>query len=410
MAKLLEHIRVLDLTQFLSGPFCTQLLAGMGAEVIKMEPPGKGASERGSTPFIGPGNIGIKNMSAEDLSLSALKRNRNKESVTLNLKSTEGKALFLKMLEKADVVMENFRPGAMEKLGLPYETLKKAKPEIIYCSIKGFGDINAYRKLPAFDIVVQAMCGLMSVNGEASGPPIRTSVAVSDICAGIYACVGILAAVIYRNRTGMGQRVDVSMIESALSLLMDEAPDFWATQGFPYRNGSRVTRLTPFNCYASKDGYYVIASGTDAHWQTILRVMGRMDLKDDPKYKEGSQRAKNCDEVDAIINQWSANLSTDDVVTALQEEGIPAAKVKSIPEVYSDKELIEYGSIIPVCHPILGKVDTVKSWDFPIHFSEDSVRFTKAAPILGSGNEMIYKNLLGLELEELADLEAKGII
>jgi crotonobetainyl-CoA:carnitine CoA-transferase CaiB-like acyl-CoA transferase len=403
-------MRVVDLTQFLSGPFGTQLLAGMGAQVIKVETPGKGSAERSSTPFAGAKGVSTKRQTEEDLSLPVLKRNRNKESVTLNLKTAEGKALFFRLIERADVVMENFRPGTMEKLGLSYEAVKAVNPSIIYCSLNGFGDIQAYKNLPAFDIVIQAMSGLMCVNGDSDGPPTRANVAVADIGAGIYCCIGILAAFIYRQRTGVGQRVDVSMIETALSYLMDEAPDFWATQGVPYRNGSRVTRLTPFNCYKAQDGDYVIASGTDAHWQTILRIMGREDLLEDSRYKESSQRAKNTQEVDGIINAWSKGLAADEAVKALQAGGIPCAKVKTIPEAYSDPELVGFGSIVPVRHPVAGEINEVKSWDFPIHFSEDETRFSRPAPLLGEQNTQIYQGLLGLGTEELAALRAKGVI
>lgn len=410
MAKILEGVRILDLTQYLSGPFCTQLLAGMGAEVIKVEPPGKGAAERSSTPFAGTQGVSIRRQTAGDQSLSSLKRNRDKESVTLNLKAPEGKEILLSLVGKSDIVIENFRPGTLGKLGLAYDVLKKANPGIIFCSLNGFGQIDAYKNLPAFDIVVQAMCGIMSVNGESDGPPIRTSIAISDIAAGMYSCVGILAALHYRSRTGAGQRIDVSMMEGALSFLMDEAPDFWATQGLPFRNGSRVTRLTPFNCYRAKDGEYVIASGTDAHWQTILSVMGREDIAENTRYKEGSQRAKNCDEVDGIINAWSENLLTEDVVDALQKAGIPCAKVKTIPEAYNDPELIRSGSVIPVKHPEAGDITDVKSWEFPIHFSQDPVRFSRPAPALGEHNAKIYGGLLGFNPAELHKLMEKGII
>jgi len=410
MAKILEDIRVLDLTQFLSGPFGTQILAGMGAEVIKIEPPGQGAAERSSPPFAGSGGVNLKKQSPDDLSLSVLKRSRNKMSVTLNLKSPEGKAMLFDMVKKADVIMENFRPGTMEKLGLSYDVVKEHNPSIIYCSLNGFGAIEAYKSMPAFDIVIQAMCGVMSVNGDKDGPPTRTSVALSDISAGIYSCVGILGALLYRNRTGKGQFVEISMMESALSFLLDEAPDFWGSQGLPLRNGSRVSRLTPFNIFSAKDGYYVIASGSDAHWQGILKAMKRDDLTADERYSTTAERSKRTYEVDDIINGWSSDLTIAEVLVALEAQGIPCAKVKEVSEVVTDPELLKAGSVVPVSHPKAGAVNGAMVWDNPISFSDDKVRFSSAAPMLGQHNEKIYGDLLGLDASKLEELKEKGVI
>lgn len=410
MAKILEGIRVLDLTQFLSGPFCTQLLAGMGAEVIRIETPGRGAPERSSPPFAGPKGVSVKRQTPDDMSLSVLKRSRNKKSVTLNLKAEEGKKLFLEMVKSVDVVMENFRPGTLEKLGVPYEKMKKVNPAIIFCSLNGFGDIEEYSKMPAFDIVVQAMSGSMSVNGDKDGPPTKTGIAITDLAAGLYSCVGILAAIIYRDKTGKGQKVGVSMMESALSFIFDEAPDFWQSQGFATRNGSRLARLTPFNIFSAKDGYYVISSGSNKHWQDLLQAMGREDLATDERYLEIGERAKRTYEIDNIINSWSSSLTVGKVLELLQAFGIPCAKVREINEVISDQVLLKAGSILPVHHPVVGKVEDAISWDNPISFSRDNVRFSRPAPAVGEHNDEIYSSILGLSTNELEALKEKGVI
>ena len=410
MAKILQGIRVIDLTQFLSGPFCTQLLAGMGAEVIKVEPPGLGATERTSPPFAGPNGAVISKQSPEDLSLSVLKRSRNKKSVTLNLKAPEGKEMLLDMIKKADVVMENFRPGTLEKLGLPYEVLKEANPKIIFCSLNGFGDIEEYSKLPAFDIVVQAMSGAMAINGFKDMPPVRSGIAVSDLSASLYSCIGILSALIYRDKTGEGQKVSVSMMEATMSLILDEGHDFWAAQGRPPRDGSRVARLTPFNIFDAADGNYVIASGGDVHWQAILKVMGREDLAEDPRYKDAGERSKRTYEVDDIVNDWSRNLTRDAVISALQAAGVPCAKVSTATEAMKDPALVKFGSVIPIDHPTAGKIEGLSSWENPIHFSADDVRFSKPAPMLGANNPDVYKEILGIDAAKLAELKEKGVI
>ncbi len=410
MAKVLSGITILDLTQFLAGTYGTQLLAGMGADVIKIENPKGGAPERSSPPFAGPNGVSIGRETPEDMSFSHLKRSRNKRSITLNLKAPEGRALFLEMVKKADAVVENFRPGTMEKLGLGYDVLKAANPQIVYCSLTGFGKIEAYQDLPAFDIVVQAMSGAMATNGFDDKPPARESITVGDLSAGLYACVGTLAALLHRFRTGEGNEVSVSMIEGILSLLMDEAPDFWMSQGFRQRDGSRLTRMTPFNVFEAKDGYYVVAAGTDDMWRKILAAIGREDLKDDPRYLKGADRSKRTYEIDDIINAWSKDLPADEAVAALAAHGIPTARVKDYDEAINDENLLNAGVIKELEHPTAGTIQGAKVWENPLHFSSGDTSFDRPAPVLGSANEDVYLKWLGVEEGEYAELKGKGVI
>ena len=410
MSKLLHGLRVVDLTQFLSGPFCTQLLGGLGAEIIKVENPKGGASERNNTPFVGANGIDAIRHTDQDISMSVLKRSRNKKSITLNLKHPKGRDLLFELIKSSDIIMENFRPGTMEKLGLSYEAVHAVNPRIIYCSLNGFGDIPGYEKTPAFDIIIQALSGAMSVNGYPDMPPVKANPAIADLSAGLYSCIGILAAVIGREKTGVGQKVCVSMMESMLSLLLDETVEYWVKTGMPLRNGSRLTRLTPFNIFEAKDGYFVVASGTDTHWQNTLKAIGREDLSNDVRFTSSGARALNTYAVDDIINGWSKNISSSSAVAALTAFGIPCAEVKDITDVINDKNLTSAGAIVPVMHPTLGEIDGVASFCNPIRFSDSCAQFDQPAPLLGQDNKYVYQELLNLTDSSIAQLRCDGAI
>lgn len=410
MSKPLEGIRILDLTQFLAGSYCTMIFSGLGAKVIKIEPPGKGDPARHMPPYAGEKGVSIFKQTKDDISLAILKRCRNKKSITLNLKSPKGRDIFLQLVKQADVVMENFRPGIMKKLGLTYSVLSETNPKIVYCSLTGFGPDGVYANLPAFDIVIQAICGAMSVNGYPDGPPTKSGIATSDLVGGLFSCIGIMSALEYSRKTGKGQQVDVSMLDSILSLMMDEAPDFWVSQGFPPRSGSRLTRLTPFNVYKARDGYYVIAAGSNDHWLGILNVMGREDLYDDDRYKDQPGRIERADEVDAIINTWSEKRDVQDVLSALETKGIPCSRVREIPEVVSDKNLLKLGTVVPIIHPDIGEVPSVKAVGLPMRFTVSQTGFDQPAPKLGQNNADIYGEWLGLDDKALAELTSQGIV
>lgn len=410
MNKPLEHVRILDLTQFLAGSYCTMLLAGLGAEVIKVERPGVGEPSRSNPPYAGPKGINIARQTPEDISLSILKRCRNKKAITLNLNSSEGKDIFLKLIKKVDVVVENFRPGTMEKLGLDFKTMSEVNPALVYCSLTGFGLIEAYRDLPAFDIVIQALSGAMSVNGFPDGPPTRNGIAVGDEGGGLFACIGILSALEYSRKTGQGQQVNISMLESVLSLMMDEAHDFWHNQGMPLRNGNRLTRLTPFNSYKANDGYFVIASGANAHWEGILKAMGREDLIGDTRYADIPDRIKRADEVDQIINDWAKDVTVEYALDVLERQSIPCGPVRDIPQAYADKNLMESGAIVSIVHPTCGEIPGIKAAGNPFHFSLTDVSFDKPAPTIGQNNTEIYEGLLGMDDQIIKELISKKVI
>lgn len=342
--KPLQGIKIVDATTFLSGPYATLLLGGLGAEVIKVENPKGGDPSRISPPFAGPEGAAGSRQSDDDLSFGFLKRGRNKKSVTLNLKTPEGKEIFKRLAKEADVVMENFRPGTMDRLELGWDVLKEINQRLIYCSLSGFGLSGEYAKLPAFDIVIQAMSGIMNINGEAGSPPVKAGLTLGDLAGGLFSTIGILAALQQRSVTGEGQLVEVSMLDAMIAMLMDEAHDFWAAQGNDLRMGNRLLRLTPFNSYAVSDGYIVIASGNDTHWQRILKAIGREDLIGDERYAVQAARTDRADEVDEIIKQWSVTQSAAEAVARLQEFDVPCAPVRDLSQVLADKELRQRGA------------------------------------------------------------------
>lgn len=410
MTKPLEGIKILDVTTFLSGPYCTLLLGGLGAEVIKVENPRGGDPSRISPPFAGPKGASGSRQTEEDLSFGFLKRCRNKKSITINLKDPRGKELFKELAKKVDVVMENFRPGTMDRLGLGAETLRELNPSLIYCSLSGFGLSGAYAKLPAFDIVIQAMSGIMSINGDPASPPVKAGLTLGDLAGGLFSAIGILAALQQRHVTGEGQVVEVSMLDAMIALLLDEAHDFWAGQGKSLRMGNRLLRLTPFNSYPTSDGFVVIASGNDKHWERILKAIERDDLIGDARYAVQAERTARADEVDEIITAWTKNRDTETVVKRLQDFEVPCAPVREMQEVLQDEELRKRGTLTSLVHPTAGSLEEYASWDMPVRFSNARVGFDQPAPRLGQHNNEVFGSVLGLTEREISQLKEQGVI
>lgn len=407
--KPLSGTRVLDLTIYLAGPYCTQILAGLGAEVIKVERPLTGDPARQTPPFAGSRGVSGKKQTPQDLSFSILKRCRNKKSMTLDLSTPDGKNIFREMVKKSNVVVENFRPGVMQRQELDYEQLKKVNPAVIYCAMSGFGQTGKYKDLPAFDLIAQGFSGLMSCTGLPDQQPTRSALAVGDLSAALYGAIGILAAVRHQDRTGQGQMIDISMLDCLVSLLLDEPFDFYLQQGIPVRAGNRITRLTPFNTYRTKDGYVSICAPSDENWQAMLRLMKREDLLGNERYDNTHKRVANYQEVEDIIESWTMQLHTDEVAGPLQRAGIPAAHVRDIQEVYADEELQARGMIGDIIHQ-LGAVKGYRSAASPVRLSETPVELRDPAPYLGQHNSDILQRLLGYSLEQIKVLEANKII
>ncbi|OGR09824.1 MAG: hypothetical protein A2341_14350 [Deltaproteobacteria bacterium RIFOXYB12_FULL_58_9] len=409
MNKHLKGIRVVDLTAYLSGPFATVNLAALGAEVIKIERPKVGDPCRWNPPFAGPGGVAYASKNADDLSLLYLKRNRGKKSVFLDLGSDKGKDILLRLVEKSDIVIENFTPGVMDRLGLNYERLKEANPRIIFCSISGYGQHGPHKDRSAFDLTVQATSGIMGLTGLPDGPPVRCGAWIGDMIPSLYGVIGILAALVAREKTGEGERIDISMQDACFSVATDEAMDLNIKLGHPTRTGNRLFRLSPWDSYAAKDGYVAICVANNPQWNACLEAIGREDLKDDPRYSEQQGRFKNAEEVEQLLRDWVTTRTKEEVVTQLRTKKVPCDIVPTFDEVLEDEQLNHRGMVQDVVHPRSGSTG-LKAAGFPIWFSEEKPDKLRPAPFPGEHSKDVLRELLGLTDQELEALETEKVI
>lgn len=405
---LLSDLRVLDLSIALAGPFCTLNLAGMGAEVIRVESPGGNDLARWNPPYVGSRGIHFGRPEGDDMSVSTMNRARNKKSITLNLKAEVGRNLFFRLARRADVVVENLSEGTATRLGVGYDALREANPRIIYCSISGLGENSPTPELKSMDIIVQALAGVMDVTGFEDGPPVRVGIPIGDLAAPLYATSGILAALWYRERTGRGQHLDISLVDCLAALVATEHFDAF---GFPPRSGNFHNRLTPFGVYKALDGYVAIGAVTDQWAALLFDAMGNPALADDPRFSERGPRVVNADVLNQMIEGWTQALTREQIVDELYEKRrVPAVPVRGPREVVQDKRLESRGAVVPLLHPTLGDAQSVKGTGMPIGFSEGRSGFDRAAPLLGQHNDEIYRELLGLSEAELAAHRRDGII
>ena len=409
LKKHLEGVRVIDLTAWLSGPYLSMQLAAMGAEVIKVERPGIGDPTRITVPFAGSRGIGFKERTPEDLSLINLKRNRGKKSITLDMKSKRGLELFRMLVAHGDVVVENFAPGTMEGFGIDYPALKAINPKIIFCSISGYGQSGPYRDLSAFDLTIQATSGIMAVTGYPDGPPTRCGAWVGDLIPALYGLNGILAALVSREKTGRGERIDISMQDCCFSLIMDEALDLLLARGVPTRQGNRNPRAVPWGTFPTQDGNIALCVATNDQWRVFLEAIQKEDCLKDPRFENLEDRLRNAAEVEALVTEWSKQLTTQEALSALRKKSVPCDPVLEVKEVLQDPQLTHRGMIRELEHPVSGPTG-VKTAGFPIHFSELPSDFPGPAPALGQHNEDIYLGLLKLTREEFERLRQDNII
>jgi formyl-CoA transferase len=311
MSGTLEGLVVLDLTRYLSGPHCTLLLAGMGAEVIKIDEPRGGDPAALAPPYSGPS---FQRATPQDFGLANLKRARGKRSATLNLKDARGRELFLQLAARADVVVENFRPGVAERLGIGYAALQARNPRLVYCALSGYGATGPDKDLKSYDLMAQAEAGLMSITGEPDGPPMKTGGALADMIAGSYAALGIVAALHERARSGRGQAVDVSMVDCLFAMMMDEPVDVYETLGLAARQGNRIMRVSPFNAYRAKDGWVTLGAATHADWLALLEVKGRDDQREHADFGRVEWRVPHNDEDDRIVGEWASGVTVREAI------------------------------------------------------------------------------------------------
>ena len=410
MKKILDGIVVLDLTRFFSGPQCTLLLAGMGAEVIKIDDPKTGDPTAFAPPFDGPHGIGFERRSDQDMGLAYLKRARGKKSVTLDLKSPRGHDIFLQMVAKADVVVENFRAGVAHRLGIDYEALRAVNPAIIYCALTGYGSTGPAKDDKAYDLMVQAAVGLMSMTGQPGEPPVKTASALSDAISGVFAANGVVAALLHRERSGEGQAIDVGMADCLFSLIFDEPVDCYEGLNLAARQGNRIMRFSPFNIFRTSDGWVAIGTATHEEWLALLDAMGRGDLRDDKDMMQIGWRIVNNAAVDALVTAWTVPRSKDEIVAALKLAGVACSPVRSSEEVMRWPQLLERDMIVRMINPLTGTAAAAAAPGFPIKFSRTPASHDAPAPLPGAHSEEIFARFANLSAAQVRDLKRDGII
>jgi CoA:oxalate CoA-transferase len=408
--RILDGVRVLDLTRFLSGPQATLFLAGLGAEVIRIDDPATGDPAAKAPPFFGPQGASLRRRTADDLGIAYLKRARAKKAVTLDLKSGRGKSIFFRLVESADVLVDNFRVGVTDRLGVSYAMLQERNPRLIHCAITGYGATGPDSRLKAFDLMVQAATGLMSITGTPDGEPCKTGSSLTDGIAGSFALSGILAALLQRERTGKGQFIDVSMADCLLSLMLDEPFDCYDQFGLPLRQGNRILRFSPFNTYPTQDESVAIGAATENDWITLLDAMGRSDLTRDRNMMSTSWRIANNDEVDALVSSWTKTLSSAEVIERLTAHDVPCSPIRDIKAVAAWPHLRERGLLQGLVHPHFPNLKGPLAPGFPLKFSGATVGYAAPAPVSGQHNTEIYGGVLGLSDDALQALAADGVI
>jgi CoA:oxalate CoA-transferase len=410
MSNILDGVVVLDLTRFFSGPQATLLLAGMGAEVIKIDDPKTGDPTAFAPPYAGPEGVAFDRRTDQDMGLAYLKRSRGKKSTTLNLKSEQGVALFLKMVAKADVVIENFSAGVADRLGVGYMRLREVNPRLVYCALSGYGATGPDRNLKAYDPMVQAAVGLMSITGQPDCDPVKAGSPISDAIAGVFAANGIVAALLHRERTGIGQAVDVSMVDCLFSLIFDEPLDCYERLGLNARQGSRIMRFSPFNAYRTLDGWVVIGAATQDDWVALVRVMRSNDLLDHPEFGRLAWRLANNDQVDEIVAAWAGQESTASVIEQLVAAKVPCSPVRSIDDVMRWRHLHDRSMIEPVWNPLSGAVVEAAAAGFPLKFSRTPGGYRGHAPLPGEHTAEVLSRLADVSAEEMSAFQVAGIV
>ncbi len=390
----LDDLTVVDLSRALAGPYCTMMLADLGARVIKVETPEGGDDTRGwGPPF-------LAGESAYFLSI-----NRNKQSVTLNLKHPRARDLLLRLLAAADVLVENFRPGAMDRLGLGYAAVHEQLPRLIYCSISGFGQTGPYRERAAYDLIVEGLGGIMGITGEPDGPPVKVGVAVADICAGMFAAYGILAALHVRDRTGHGQWVDASMLDGQVAWMTYPAANYFATGDDPTRFGSAHPNLVPYQPFATSDGFVNVSVGSEGLWQKFCDALG-MPIVADPRFATNAARVAHRQELLDLLIPVFARRTTAEWVTRLLEAGVPAGPISRISEVMTDPQVLHREMVVDLEHPRAGRI-TVNG--VPVKLSETPGGIRTPPPVLGEHTADVLRGL-GVSHDEIAALRAEGVI
>lgn len=395
MSHPLEGVRILELGQIIAGTYGGLVLSDLGAEVIKIESPD---GDLGRIPSVAP---------YKGISTLFLTFNRNKKSAVINLKTEAGRSLFYRLVKVSDVVIDNFRPGVLERLKADYSALSAINPRIIQCSITGFGAEGAYRDYPALDIIIQAISGYLSITGEPGRPPVRVGIPLADLCGGIFSCEGILAALYRRSRTGRGCRIEISMFDGMLSLLTYMGTHYLNTGEVPTPQGSAHEFTVPWQAFEAKDGYVVIATRQENFWRKLCAVLGEPQLADDPRFATNSLRLANRAVLIPIIENIVRQRTVAEWLEKLRAAGVPAAPVNNLDRAFAEPPVAERGMIVEYDHPEAGKVRLPGN---PIRISDVPDTLCRPAPRLGEHTEAILSELLNLPAEEIADLRRQGVV
>jgi formyl-CoA transferase len=390
----LDGIRVLDLTRVLAGPYCTMFLGDLGAEVVKVEQPGVGDDTRGwGPPFTG-------GESAYFLCV-----NRNKKSVTIDLKSKEGVALLRRLAERADVLIENFRPGTMERLGLGEKELRAINPKLIYASLSGFGANGPMSDAPGYDLIVQAWGGLMSITGTADGEPSKVGVAIIDLVAGLMLGKSIAAALFAREKLGVGQKIDTSLLEAEVACLINVGSNYLVEGSIPRRWGNAHPSIVPYQSFKTADGYLVIGVASEGIWRRFCQAIGRAEWADDPRFEKNSNRVENRSLLIGLLGEIFLGRSTDEWLKLLNSAEVPCAPVQTVDQVFKAPQVLHREMLVQVEHPTAG---TVRMAGIPVKFSATPASVRLPPPLLGQHTEEVLASWLGMGSEEINELKKRG--
>ncbi|PZP24425.1 CaiB/BaiF CoA transferase family protein [Pseudomonas kuykendallii] len=407
MSGALSHIRVLDLSRVLAGPWAGQILADLGAEVVKVERPGVGDDTRHwGPPF-------LRDEAGENTAEAAyyLSANRNKQSLTLDFTQPEGQRIVRELAAKADVVVENFKVGGLAAYGLDYATLKALNPRLIYCSITGFGQTGPYAKRAGYDFMIQGLGGLMSLTGrsddETGAGPVKVGVALTDILTGLYSAVAVLAALNQRERSGLGQHIDMALLDVQVACLGNQALNYLTTGVAPKRLGNAHPNIVPYQDFPTADGDFILTVGNDGQFRKFCEVAGHPEWADDPRFASNRARVAHRGVLIPLIRQATVFRTTAEWVAALEQAGVPCGPINDLAQVFADPQVIARGLRVELPHPLAGSVPQVAS---PIRLSETPVEYRNAPPLLGEHSEQVLREWLGMAASEVAALRERGVL
>ena len=407
MAGPLTHLKVLDLSRILAGPWASQVLADFGAEVIKVERPGKGDDTRHWGPPY------LKDVSGQDTEDAAyyLSANRGKKSITVDITQPRGQALIKQLARQCDILLENYKVGGLEKYGLDYASIRVINPKIIYCSITGFGQTGPYAKRAGYDAMIQGMGGLMSLTGVPEGQPgagpQKVGVAVADLMTGMYAVSGVLAAVIHRDRTGEGQQIDLALLDTQVAWLANQAQNFLTSGKSPERQGTAHPNIVPYQAVPASDGYFMLAVGNDGQFKKFCEIAGLGELASDPAYATNNARVHAREVLVPIIERATREQSAAWWLEKLSDAQVPCGPINNLEQVFADPQVQARGMVLEQDHPVAGKVKTVRN---PLGFSASGLDYDQGPPTLGEHTDDVLRNLLQMKSEEIAALKRDGVI